>query len=190
MTQSSLSQAVDQWTAEVMVASGYLVRLYRILGDDRQAFMAVQAQGPSAERVQRLGFGPRVQALHNIFVAEHPEDAIGEQKAWELVLAAQAGLCAIHVMVDEHEKGGSLRGPRTATTKAFHKSLLGYRAAFPEEMTIPIIHRSIETAAMRCAESFALNVDETTDHEKAELRREIHANILDALMKEAGVGLA
>jgi hypothetical protein len=32
---------------------------------------------------------------------------------------------------------------------------------------------------MRCAESFSLEVDGTTEEERAELRREIHANILD-----------
>jgi len=106
MTQSSLTITVDLWTAEVMVASGYLVRLYRILGDERQVFLAMQARGPCEERAQRLGLGPRVQALRNVFVAELPEDAIGEQKAWELILVAQAGLTASHGLVDDHDQSG------------------------------------------------------------------------------------
>jgi hypothetical protein len=182
---SPLTEIVDLWTAEVMVASKYLVRLYRILGDDRQVYLAMQARGPCEERAQRLGLGPRVQAIHNVFVAENPEDAIGEKKAWELLLTAQAGLAAFHGLVDDHEKGGSLRGPRTATAKAFHKSLLGYRTAFPEEMTTQSIHLAIETAAIRCGESFALEVDGTTEEEKDNLRRELCTNILNALMKEA-----
>jgi len=185
MTQSRLTATVDLWTAEVMVASNYLVRLYRILGDERQVYLAMQARGPCEERAQRLGLAPRVQALHNVFVAENPEDAIGEQKAWELLLNAQAGLVAFYGLVDGHEKHGSLRGPRNATTKAFHKSLLGYRTAFPEEMTIPGIQRTLEIAAVRCAESFSLEVDGAIEEEKTDLRREIHADILDALMKEA-----
>ena len=188
MTQSSLSQTVDQWTVEVIVASGYLVRLYRILGDERQVYLAMQARGPCEERAQRLGLQTRIAALQAVFITEIPQETAGEQKAWELIIEAQAGLAAFHGMVDDHEKGGSLRGPRSATTKAFHKSLLGYRAAFPEEVTTPGIQRAIETAATRCSESFALEVDGTTEEERAELRREIHANILDALMKEGMVG--
>jgi len=184
MTQSSLTETVDLWTAEVMVASNYLVRLYRILGDDRQVYLTMQARGHCEERAQRLGLSPRVKALHNVFVAEQPEDSVGEAKAWELLLTAQAGLAAFYGIVDDHEKGGSLRGPRTATTKAFHKSLLGYRTAFPEEITIPGIHRAFEIAARICAESFALEVDDSNEEEKAGLRSEIHANILDGLMNK------
>lgn len=122
--------------------------------------------------------------LQAVFIAGIPQDSIGEQKGWELIIQAQAGLAAFHGMVDDHEKGGSLRGPRTATTKAFHKSLLGYRTAFPDEITMPGIQRAIEIAATRCAESFAFEVDETTDQEKYALLQELHTNILDALMKE------
>lgn len=170
-----------------MVASGYLVRLYRILGDDRQAFMAVQAQGPCAERVQRLGLQSRIADLQAVFIAGIPQETAGEQQAWELLIEAQAGLCAFHGMANDHEKSGSLRGSRTGTTRAFHKSLLGYRTAFPEEMTIPGIQLAIETAASRCAEAFSLDVDGATDQEKAEVREELRINILDALTKEAMV---
>jgi len=59
--------------------------------------------------------------------------------------------------------------------------------AFPEEMTILGIKHAIEIAASGCAESFSLEVDGTRDEEKAELRRELRTNILNALMKEAMV---
>ena len=73
----------------------------------------------------------------------------------------------------------------TGTTKAFHKSLLGFRAAFPEEMATPSIQQAIETAATRCSEIYSLDVDGATDQERAELRKELRTNIPEALMKEA-----
>ena len=188
MISSSLTETVDFWTAQAVMASGYLVRLYRILGDDRQVFIAMQARGPSEERAQRLGLQARIAALQAVFVAEFPEETISEKKAWELLVEAQAGNCAFHGLVDDHEKSGSLRGPRTATTTAFHKSLQGYRTAFPDEMTTPGIKRAIERAAKRCAESFTLELEEATDQERSDLRQELHSNILQALKKEAGGG--
>ena len=184
MISSSLTETVDFWTAQAVMASGYLVRLYRILGDDRQVFLAIQARGPSEERAQRLGLQTRIEALQAVFVAEFPEETIGEKKAWELLVEAQAGHCAFHGLVDDHEKSGSLRGPRTATTKAFHKSLEGYRVAFPDEMTTPGIKQAIERAAKRCAESFTLDLEEATDQVRSDLGKELQANILDALLKE------
>jgi len=55
---------------------------------------------------------------------------------------------------------------------------------------MPGIQRAIEIAATRCAESFSFDVNGTTEQEKAELRQELHTNILDALIKEAKVTLA
>ena len=184
MATSTLTQTVDFWTAQAVMASGYLLRLYRILGDDRQAAMARQAGGPSEERAQRLGLLAQVAALNIIFEAEHPEETIGEEKAWQILVESHAGLFAFHGLVDNNEKAGSLRGSRTGTTKAFHKALKGYRTAFPEEMTIPGIQKAIENAANRCAEVFSVSVDGATEKEKSDLRREIHANILEALSKE------
>jgi len=51
-------------------------------------------------------------------------------------------------------------------------------------MTIPGILQAIEFAANRCAEVFSLNVEGAADKEKADLRQELRANILEALMKE------
>jgi hypothetical protein len=182
MTTSSLSQTVDSWTAQAVMASGYLVRLYRALDDDHQTAVAMQAQGSCEERAQRLGFQARIAALQARFVAEQPEEISGEQRAWELLVEAQAGLCAFHGLVDEHEGSGSLRGQRTSTTRALDKSLRGYRTAFPEEMTNLGIRRAVEIAATRCSEAFSLDVVDATDQEKADLREELHANVLDGLL--------
>lgn len=184
----SLTQTVDSWTAQAVMTSGYLLRLYRILGDDRQAAIAIQAVGPCGERVQRLGIQAQVAALNIIFEAEHPEETIGEEKAWQLMIEAHAGLCAFHGLVDDHEKGGSLRGNRTGTNKAFHMALRGYRTAFPEEFTALGIKQAVETAATRCADVFSANVEFPTDQEKSDLYQELHANILEALLKETEAG--
>jgi len=187
MAASSLSQAVDLWTAQVMVARRYLTRLYRVLDDDRQAAMAQQACGPCEERAQRLGLHGRIQALQTEFADMHPDDTLGELKAWETMVQAQAGLLAFHSLVDEdHERSRNLRGSKTQTTKAFQKALRGYRTAFPEEITFPGFQQAIETAAFHCAEAFSQEVGDLTDEEKRNLQREVQAKLLDALKVEAG----
>ena len=118
------------------------------------------------------------------FVAEHPEETLGEENAWQTIVEALAGLCALHGLVDDHKEGRSLRGSRTGTNKALRMAMRGYRSAFPEEISSPGIRRAIQQAALRCADAFSSNVDDATDQEKADLRKELHANILDALLKE------
>lgn len=186
MANSSLNETVDSWTAQAAQASGHLMRLYRTLGDERQVYIASQASGLSEERTQRLKLQTRIAALNVVFVNEYPEETHGEEKAWQLLIEANAGLSAFHGLVDDHEQGGCIRGARTATNKAFHKALRGYRTAFPEEMTIPGVQQAIEQAALRCAETFSFEVDGTTDQEKSDLRKELHGYILEALRKEVG----
>ena len=188
MTTNSLAETVDSWTVQALVASGYLVQLYRKLHDDRQADLAMRALGRCEERAQRLGLQVRKAVLQAEFAAENLDETIGEQKAWELLIEAQAGICAFYGMVDDFEMGRGIRGPSTVTMKAFHKSLQGYRAAFPEEVTTPGIQRAVEIAASKCSEAFALEVDGITEEHKANLRQEIHSNVLDALMKETLFG--
>ena len=184
MATSTLNQTTDFWTAQAVMASGYLLRLYRILGDDRQAAMARQACGPCEERAQRLGLMAQIVVLNSQFIAEYPEDTLGEEKAWEILVEAHAGLSALHGLVHDHEKAGSLRGSQTGTLKAFHKALRGYQTAFPDEMTILGIQVAVEAAANRCADAFSLEVDGVTEQEKADFRKELYSNILEALLKE------
>jgi len=186
MPTSSLTAMVEYWTAQAAMASGFLLRLYRDLGDDRQAYLAMQAVGPSKERAQRFGFHSQVDALKAVFAAEYPEKTLGEKNAWQLMIEAHAGLCAFHGLVDEHEKSGSIRGSRTGTNRAFHMARRGYRTAFPEEITIPGIRQAIESATAICADVFSSNVGCASDQEKSDLRQELRANILEALLKEVG----
>lgn len=186
MATSSLNETVDSWTAQAVMASGYLMRLYRILGDERQAYIASQAGGLSEERAQRLRLRARIATLNAVFATGYPEETDGEEKAWQLLIEANAGLNAFYGLVEDHEQGGSIRGARTATNKAFHKALKGYRTAFPEDTTIPGIQQASAQAALRCAEAFSFEVDGTTDQEKSDLRQELHGYILEALRKEVG----
>jgi hypothetical protein len=187
MAQSQLSETVDSWIIQAMVASTYLVKLYRALGDDRQADTALRACGACEERAKRLGLQARIAELHAVFVANHPEDSPGEAKAWQLLVEAQAGLSAFHGIVNDHEKGGSLRGNRTATAKALHKSMQGYRVAFPVEMASEGIQQAIVVATARCADTFVhdLEADGDSAQAKTELRQDLYQSILVALTQEA-----
>lgn len=187
MAQSQLSEAVDSWTIQAMVASAYLVKLYRALGDDRQADTALRSCGHCEERAKRLGLQARISERHALFVANHPEDSPGEAKAWQLLVEAQAGLAAFHGIVNDHAKGGSLRGGRTATAKAFHKAMQGYRVAFPVEMASEGIQKAIAFATARCADTFAQDLEEEGDSPQArtELHQGLNQAIQDALTQEA-----
>ena len=86
MPDSHLSQTVDGWTAQAVAASRYLVRLYRALGDGRQAAAALQGCGACEERQQRLGLQGLSQALADASGAAHPEEGSGEARAWQLLV--------------------------------------------------------------------------------------------------------
>jgi hypothetical protein len=119
--------------------------------------------------------------LNTAFVADHPGEAEGEEKAWEMLIEAHAGLSTFYSLVEDHDQGRNLRGWKTATAKAFHQALKGHRTAFPEEMTILGIHRAIECAANTCIEMFLLAAECSTDQEKEDLRQELRTSILEAL---------
>lgn len=187
---TALTNTVDLFTAQAVMASDFLVRLYRVLGDEKQAVLAQQARGSCEERATRLGLKVRIQALRTVFADEHPGETQAEEKAWNLLVESQAGLAAFYGLVGDHESGGSLRGQRTSTEKALQKALRGYRVAFPEEMANQGILDSIEIAADRCAETFTLDVEDASEEERSELRRELYTNVLNALMVETGFSSA
>ena len=151
MASTALTQTVDFWTAQAVMASGYLVALYRILE----------------------------KALEN--VEKHAEELLGEEKAWQRIVEAHAGLCAVHDLIDDPEQDPSLRGSRAGTANALRHALRGYRTAFPEECTIPGIRQAMESAALRCADAFSF----TGDREEPRQRQELHDRILEALLRKA-----
>jgi len=185
MTSSPLNTTIDDWTAQAVVASRFLTGLYRALGDDRQVANATQAGAHAEEQAIRLSLRSRISAMRTLFDDQDPAELSRESRAWQILIEAQAGLSAFHCLVDGHERGSSIRGSRTATEKAFLRSLRGYRVAFPEEMTTVGIQRAIEIAAARCASSFTLEVDGASEQEQVDLRNQLHATILDTLIEAA-----
>ena len=180
-----LSLTVDTWTSEAVVASRYLSRLYRALGDDKQAYRAIQAGAPAAERAQRLGLSSRIAAMQVNFAIDNPDEVQGEAKAWKTLVESQAGLCSFHSMVEGHSKN-ALQGSRGATGKAFLQSLDGFRAAFPEPIAHNGIFEALQAAAGRCAETCleGLGGEESPDV-RSTVILEIHKNILEALVDAA-----
>lgn len=189
MTSSHLSQAVDTWTSQAVVASRYLTHLYRTLNDEKQTSNAIRSGAPAEERAQRLGLAIQVSAMQALFVEKHSEELLGEAHAWQALVEAQAGLAAFHAMVDgKSGESHGLHGMRTATNKAFQRALQGYRIAFPEQMAREGIAKAIRAAADRCSETFLADLDDNVSPEASStLALEIQKNILEVLMAEAGL---
>lgn len=188
MTSSQLTLAVDTWTCQAVSASRFLQALYRMLGDEKQATNAIQAGAPAEERGSRLGLSSRIAALRIIHSQDSPDAAPREARSWQVLVEAQAGVCAFHAMADycDDGKARSLRGARTANNKAFQQALRGYRIAFPEEMSEAGISQAIEIAASTCVVAFLEDLTDTSEEERQILRDDLSRSILDALAREAG----
>jgi len=183
MEQTNLSHAVDTWTAQAAVASRYLLRLYRLLGDDKQAANAIQAGKSAEERADRQGLKPLVASMLTIFSEENQDLTLGEARAWETLIEAHAGISAFHAMVEGHgEHARRLQGLRNATTKALDRSMHGYRVAFPEEMANEGIRGAVDRAATICAQMFIDDMPESEIEEDIEaVRVNIYQEVLNAL---------
>lgn len=186
MTSSQLTLALDTWTCQAVSASRFLQTLYRALGDEKQAANAIQAGAPAEERGSRLGLGARIAALRIIHGQESPDATPSEARSWQVLVEAQAGVCAFHAMADhcDDNKARNLRGARTANTKAFQQALRGYRTAFPEEMSEAGITQAIEDAANTCVATFLEDLTDASEEERQALRQDLSQSILDALTRE------
>ena len=173
------------WVAGAVGGAHYLVRLYRLLDDDRQAVLAFQAADVCEQWIKHLGTTGPMAALLESFPPEPTEDAQGEAQAWSCLVEANAGILVLHSLVDSAKDGRTLRGSRTAATKAFQRALQGYRAAFPEEVAEPGIQRAIESVALNSADALARMAHSRTVAEQKDLDRYYQQIILDALAREA-----
>lgn len=188
MTTSQLTLAVDTWTCQAVSASRFLQALYRRLGDEKQAANAIQAGAPAEERGSRLGLSPRIAAFKIIHSQESTDATPSEARSWQVLVEAQAGVCAFHAMADHCDDGKarSLRGARTANNKAFQQALRGYRTAFPEEISEAGITQAIDDAANACVATFLEDLADATEEEREALRCDLSRTILAALTLEAG----
>jgi len=186
MTQSHLYRAVDTWTAKSAAASRYLLRLYRVLGDDKQAANAMQAGKSSEERARRLGLDIQLAAMKTLHGETDIENMLAEARAWEILVESHAGISAFHAMVDSQPgQGKSLQGARNTAIRALKRSIHGYRVAFPEEMANEGIQRAIEAAATVCAKTFVEDLPgEDLDAEREALVMSVYQDILNALVAE------
>lgn len=188
MSRSHLTETVDAWTLLAVTASRQLTGLYRALGDGKQAFNAIQAGVPSEERAQRLGLTGRLPGAEALLGASDSEVPERESQAWQALIKSQAGLCAFHGMVADHERAHALQGARNVSNKAFQAALKGYRIAFPEPMASEGIAAAILAAADGCVAAFLKDLEESGDpSDFSETARHVHRSILEALRAEAGL---
>jgi len=174
------------WVAGAVGGAHYLARLYRLLDDDRQAVLAFQAGNVCEQWIKHLSTTGPMTALLESFPSEPTEDVQGEAQAWFCLVEANAAILVLHSLVDSASKDGrTLRGSRTAATKAFQRALQGYRAAFPEEVAEPGIQRAIESVALNSADALARMARSCTVAEQKDLDRYYQQIILDALAREA-----
>ncbi|BDU73170.1 hypothetical protein [Mesoterricola silvestris] len=185
MAPSSINQTVNDWTTQVLVAAGHLVWLYRRLGDERQAALALRAMGPCEERAQRLGLKSGISQLQARFLSDPLDEVAREARAWQWLVEGHAGISAFHGMVEgDDDKGRRLRSNQAATTKALHLALRGYHVAFPATLAEEGIRAALESATARCARAFTMDLQDASDEERADLRLELQSTILDALILE------
>jgi hypothetical protein len=181
MTPNRLNDQVDKWTVQAVMAGQHLLRLYRSLGDDKQAATALRTLASSEERARRLRLDPMIVSLRNLFLADHPIEVDAEEAAWRLLLEAQAGLCAFHAVAIGTQGEGKLRGSSTATTKALHAAIKGFRTAFPESMVQEGVRGALHGAARRCAETCVKDVEDLEGEERERVTQSIQDDLLEAL---------
>ena len=188
LSRSHLTSTVNAWTLLAVAASRQLAGLYRALGDGKQAFNAIQAGVPSEERAQRLGLTGRLPNEGVLFGKSDSEVLENEREAWQTLIEAQAGLCAFHGMVADHERARELQGSRNVSNKAFQAALKGYRIAFPEPMASIDIAEAILAAADGCVAAFVKDLEESGESSDfSETAQHVHRSILEALRAEAGL---
>ena len=182
-TPNRLTVFVDTWTVQAVMTSGWLTRLYRSLRDDRQASLASQVGAPAAERLQRRNLQGRVAPLELLFRQEHPEETLAEEAAWVSLIEAQAGLAAFFTIAapTEEKPPPGLRGARTASYKAFQKTIRGFRTAFPDTIVSGGVASGVRKAATTCADALLINLEEEDPRKLAQLREGLEASVFEAL---------
>jgi hypothetical protein len=184
MTIGKLTTNVDTWTVQAVVASGWLTRLYRSLGDDRQAALAIQVGKPGMERLSRLGLESRLPAQLEGFLRQHPDETRAEEAAWTLLVEAYGGISAFIAVTDSTDGRAApgLRGTRTATNGAFRKAIQGFHTAFPEEIVGPAVTTATRKAYAQCADAFLADVDEEDPGKLSELRASLEVCVAETIV--------
>ncbi len=162
LPRGKLATTVDTWTVQSVVASGWLTRFYRAMGDSRQASLALQVGEPGMERFTRLRLQPRLQEQAEEFKRAHSDDTEAEAAAWSNLIEAYGGLAAFIAVTDmiDGQVTPGMQGVRTATKAAFRKAIRGLRTAFPEEIAEAAVAVAVQKACRKCVDTFLSDVDE------------------------------
>lgn len=186
ITSNPLSKHVDQLTCQSIRASRLLAKLYRSLGDEKQAANAIQAGAPAEERAHRYGLSAHISSLTLPLSQEDANEVQAEKKAWELLVEAQAGIAALHSMDSRHAgKHRGLRGARNTAKTALCRAVKGYGMAFPEEMVRSGVLRAISSASEYCARVFVTDLAGEHIHEGVEgIQEKVCQEVLRWLLSE------
>ena len=188
MPHGHLTAYVDAWTIKAVMASRLLTRLYRVLGDERQATLAIQAGAPTMERMFRLGLQARIPAVMEAFALEHPDEPQAEQAAWMALIEAQTGLAAFYAIsnTSDAKPVPGLRGSRTATYGALRKAIRGIHTAFPEAMANEAVSLATKRAVTTCVDAFLNSIEGHDCGNLDQIRADLDGCVREALETTLG----
>jgi hypothetical protein len=183
-----MTSYVDAWTVQAVMASRWLTRLYRALGDDHQASTAINAGARASERLDRLRLHDRVGPMEEGFNRDYPDQTLGEEAAWTALVEAQAGLASFFALTDttSEKPAPGLRGARTATFAAYRRAIQGFHTAFPDPMAKKGVDAATQKAMATCVEAFMVAIEDGDHGQREQLRVDLEACVLDALERAIG----
>jgi hypothetical protein len=184
MSSPSIARTLDEWVLQAVSASRFLTKLYRALGDERQAFTVIRAGSIAENYCAKQRFSGKFPAVLKTDHGDPAQVAADEEAAWKQLLEALAGLCAVFAMVDwSRETATGMAGSRTAASAAFRQALRGYLTAFPDTMVREGVAQSLEAAtASICTRTFKLQSEDPTPSPECDrLRQELRKFIQESL---------
>jgi len=188
-SKDRLGLLVDACLVQAVGAARHLVRLYRVLGDDKQAATALRMMAPLQARIQRKGLEAQTTALRENLLQDYPQETQAEEAAWRFFLEACAGFLAFHAAVAMGTPGtpgkDPLRGSRNEALRAFREGIKGFRTAFPEAMVQDGVSWAIDSASQVCAETIVGDFTEGETETSESTIRSIKQDIQDALSSAA-----
>jgi hypothetical protein len=184
MNESRMKDRVNTWTLQVVAASRFLLNLYRVLGDDKQAYRAMMAGKASIERLGRLHLVDQAECTAAIRNPELTEIA-REELAWRYLVEGLGGLCTFYAMSDmgSDTPTSELQKPRRDNLKGFRIALQGYRAAFPLELAEQGIREAIDRMVTLSVGTLVGDLFEGEEEDRA-LKEELRQMVFDALWNE------
>jgi len=178
MTKGRLLHQVDAWMVQTILAARHLARLYRRLGDDKQAAAALESLSPAEAHVRKW----RIQVPRDGLSLDQLGEMEAEALAWEHLLEGQAGVCAFHAVIE----AGKVRGSRKPTERGYLRALKGLHTAFPAGVAEACHGRAIRRVSTMCADLFIQDLgEEGTPQERERLHRTIQDGILQTFLPEA-----